>query len=80
MGIDVIRQLDGFLEIGLGDFAVGQPEAFNLASFTRKLPEDLHRTAVHHLGEVRRRGWHCMDRNQTVRESGVCGHSNCQFR
>ena len=49
--IDVTGQLDWSLKDSTGDPSVGQPEALSLASFSRKLPEDLHAAGVHHLGK-----------------------------
>lgn len=51
MGVDVTGQLDGPQEVAMGDPAVGQPEALDPAGLTGELPEDLHGTGVHHLGE-----------------------------
>jgi len=58
VGIDVTGQLDGPLEVSVGDPAVGQPEALSLAGLAGQLPENLHGRGVHHLGE----------------EGGGCGH------
>lgn len=66
VGVDVTWQLDGPLEVSVGDPAVGQPKTLSLASLARELPKDLHRAGVHHLGEEggRGRNW----RDSTNRE------------
>lgn len=51
VGICVTGELDGPLEVTVGDLAVGQPEALSLARLTGELPQDLHGAGVHHLGE-----------------------------
>ena len=59
VGIGMAWHLQRPLELSVGDFAVGQPEALGLASLTGQLPHHLHRCGVHHLGEE---GWwsgHC---------------------
>lgn len=61
VGVNVTVELNGPLEVGMGDPAIGQPEAFSLASLVGKLPEDLHGAGVHHLGEEGGCSWHWME-------------------
>lgn len=71
VGICVTEELDGPLEVTVGDLAVGQPEALSLACLTGELPQDLHCAGVHHLGEEGGSSGHWMgSRGQkTKRES-----------
>lgn len=60
MGICMTGQLDGPLEITVGDLAVGQSEALSLSCLAGELPQHLHGTGVHHLGEEGWGGGHWM--------------------
>jgi len=70
VGVDVTGQLDGPLEVGEGDPAVGQPEALGPARLTGELPEHLHGAGVHHLGEEGGRGRHWRQKETETQADG----------